>query len=91
MPSGFTYTCGDFLHGSSPLGDDGNREISSSPPLLTIPSARKYLYIENQLDVLLLIEVYIYLWGSFPHGSSPFGDDGNREISSSPHFLPYLP
>ena len=66
MPSGFTYTCGDFLHGSSPLGDDGNREISSSPPLLTSSSFWKCLYIEVILDVLLLIEVYIYLWGFVP-------------------------
>ena len=34
--------------------------------------------------------LYIYLWAR-SHGSSPFGDDGNREISSSPPFFNYLP
>lgn len=31
-------------------------------------------------------EVYIYLWGFRPHGSSPFSDGFNREMESSPPF-----
>lgn len=87
MPSGFTYTCGDF----SPW--------FISFPVMVIK--KFYFFWENDhhhpfyeyffgSDYIRCIPQYLrftYTCGVFvPHGSSPFSDGFNREMESSPPF-----
>lgn len=87
MPSGFTYTCGDF----SPW--------FISFPVMVIK--KFHFFWENDhhhpfyeyffgSDYIRCIPQYLrftYTCGVFvPHGSSPFSDGFNREMESSPPF-----
>lgn len=75
------------------LSGDGHKGISFSfgKMIITTPSTNTSSEVTIDLMYSSAYEVYIYLRGFAPHGSSPFGDGFNREMESSLPFYKSFP